>query len=80
MTPDAQHETMKQTLIAAPSLGAIVVGWLDVPLATWSIRLGMAFIALQAGYLVWKWRRDVIRERERIRCGAPPPDTDKADL
>ena len=28
----------------------------------------IVYVVLQAGYLVWKWRRDVRLERERKEC------------
>ena len=51
-------EAVTQLIIATPSLGAVVLGWLQAPLAEWQIRLGMAFIIIQAMYLLWKWRRE----------------------
>ena len=30
----------------------------------------LIYIVLQAGYLIWKWRRDIKREREAQQCGA----------
>jgi len=41
----------------------------------------LAFIALQAGYLVWKWRQDYQRAQQRQRLARlaglkPEPETD----
>ena len=33
------------------------------------------FVALQAFYLIWKWRRDYLREIERKANGRPVPET-----
>ena len=58
MTSDHAASAAKQTAIAAPSIGALVVAWLDVPLNTWSVRLGVAFLLLQLLYLARKWWRE----------------------
>lgn len=61
----------------------------DLPLSEWLVIASLAFIALQAGYLVWKWRRDYRRDqqrradRERLAGLArlqPEPETDLGPL
>src|SRR5258708_20565142 len=37
----------------------------DLPLSEWLVIASLAFIALQAGYLVWKWRRDYQRDNDQ---------------
>ncbi len=68
-----------ETAKAAPSVGAIVIGWLSVPVETWAVRAGLAFILLQAAYLAWRWRRDVLRERERKAAGRLSTLADEQD-
>ena len=58
--------------------GAKVAG---VALSDWLILASMAFIALQAAYLVWKWRRDYLREVARNAQRHPvPPVTEQGAL
>lgn len=57
--------------------GARVLG---LPLSDWAVMATISFIALQAGYLVWKWRRDYLRELERRQGGRPVPTTDLGAL
>lgn len=47
---------------AAAAGGARVAG---LPLSDWLVLASLAFVALQAGYLIWKWRRDARRDAER---------------
>ena len=58
MPPDHAASVAKQGLVASPSVAMIVLGWLDVPLNTWSLRLGCAFLVLQLLYLARKWWRE----------------------
>lgn len=48
---------------AAPSIGAILTGWMSVPVETWAVRAGLAFILMQAAYMAWRWWRDIKHER-----------------
>ncbi|GAO73275.1 hypothetical protein [Comamonas sp. E6] len=36
-----------------------------LPLSDWLVLASIAFVALQAAYLVWKWRRDYVHEQAR---------------
>jgi len=74
-----QDESTKQALIAAPSIGAIIIGWLDVPIATWSLRIGIAFILLQFAHKVWQWRNEH-NDRKRKHRRKPLPETGPGDL
>lgn len=47
---------------AAAAGGAGAAGW---PLSDWLVLASIAFVFLQAAYLVWKWRRDARRDQER---------------
>jgi len=81
VTPENKHEALTQGAASIPSLGAIGAYMLGVPVEKWAATAGLAFIALQAFYMLWKWRRDIRREDERLRRGdPPPPTTDKAAL
>jgi hypothetical protein len=61
---DHAASAAKQTVIAAPSIGAIALAWLDVSINTWSLRLGVAFLALQILYLARKWWREEFPRKE----------------
>lgn len=60
-----------------------------LPLSDWLVVASLAFVVLQAAYLVWKWRRDYRRDqqrradRERLAGLArlqPEPETDMGPL
>ena len=81
MTPEGKHDALTQGAASLPSLGAIGAYLLGVPVEKWAAAAGLVFIMLQAVYMLWKWRRDIRREDERLRRGDPPPaTTDKAAL
>lgn len=81
MTPENKHDALTQGAASLPSLGAIGAYLLGVPVEKWAATAGLVFIVLQAVYMLWKWRRDIRREDERLRRGEPPPPTtDKAAL
>lgn len=52
-----------QTIQALPSLGAILLWLAGKDVQWWAAVSGLLFIALQVGYLIWKWRRDIRRDR-----------------
>lgn len=81
MTPEQRHDALVQGLNATPSLTALLATKvLDLTIDHWLGLAGIAFIGLQALYLLWRWHRDWRRERQRRAAGMPPPDTDKGDL
>jgi hypothetical protein len=53
-----KHETTNSVIQALPSVGAIGATILGLSLPDWAAIAGIAFIALQAVYLVWKWTRE----------------------
>lgn len=62
--PDKPINLAAEAAKAVPSTLAIVItDWMAVPLQTWLSRLGLIFLLLQAGHLLWRWRRDIRRER-----------------
>lgn len=63
--PQRVQEAASQIVAAAPSVAAVTAPLLGVHLQLWLQILGLVFIALQIGYLVWKWRRDIKREEDR---------------
>lgn len=78
MTPEQRHDAIVQTAAATPSIVAIVVTkLLSLPVEKWLGVAGIGFIVLQAAYLLWRWRRDIHRERRRL---ATEPDTGEGDL
>lgn len=48
--------------------GAVTAGGFrlaGLPLSDWLVLASIAFVALQASYLIWKWRRDYLRAQNR---------------
>lgn len=64
---DPRHE-VPQSVQSLPSLGAIFIWITGKDVQWWAAVLGLVFIALQIGYVAWKWARDIRRERERIQA------------
>lgn len=60
-----------QSIQALPSIGAIVIFLSGKDVNWWAAVLGMIFIAVQLAYALWRWRRDIRRERERIAATRP---------
>lgn len=56
-----------QATPGAVTTGAYRLGGL--PLSDWAVVATIGFVALQAAYLVWKWRRDYRRDQERQKLG-----------
>lgn len=79
MTPD-RPESIPQALQSAPSIAAVLTALAGVDLNVMLALVGLAFLVLQIAYLGWRWRRDVLRERERILEHRPVPVTDNAEL
>ena len=48
---------------AMPSIGAILIWFSGKDVNWWAAVLGMVFIAVQLLYVLWKWRRDIRRDR-----------------
>ena len=78
----AAASAAKQTIIASPSIGAILLAWMQAPLTTWQVRLGAAFIVLQLLYLARKWWREEFPKRKRAKGAADDaqPSTGPGDL
>ncbi len=55
-----------QSIQSVPSLGAILIWVSGKDVNWWAAVIGLAFILVQLGYVIWKWRRDIRRERERV--------------
>lgn len=78
MTPEQRHDTLVQAAAATPSILAIVATkLLELPVEKWLGLCGIGFIGLQAAYLLWRWRRDIRRERRRLVMEG---DTDEGTL
>lgn len=68
MTSD-HKETATQIAQAIPSILAVIHSKvLGLSIDNWLGLCGIAFLVIQAAYLLWKWRRDWTRERS----GLPP--------
>lgn len=61
----------KQDIVVAAAQatpGAVTAGGFrlaGLPLSDWLVLASIVFVALQAAYLVWKWRRDYVHEQAR---------------
>ena len=60
-----------QSIQALPSLGAIFLFFSAKDVTWWAAFAGLIFILLQILYMLWKWRRDIRRERAQM---APADD------
>lgn len=80
MTPEAKHDATTQAWQALPSLAAITAWITGLTIEKWVGLVGIAFICLQAVGYLWRLRRDMRREEERLKSHQPPPVTDKGDL
>lgn len=64
------REALANSAMAAPALTGITMWVTGKDINFWVGVAGLVFILLQAGYLLWKWRRDIRREaRESFRVG-----------
>lgn len=78
MTPEQKHDAVMQAAQAVPATAAIVATKvLGFSLNEWLAIASIAFIVLQAGYLLWKWRNEW---RARARRREAGQDTDRGDL
>jgi len=60
---DPGHEIGVAAAQTTPSLTAVVMLVSGHDVNYWVGIAGLIFIALQGAYLVWKWRRDIRRDR-----------------
>lgn len=51
-----------------------------LPLSEWLVVASLIFMALQAAYLIWKWRRDYRRDLARRAMGKPADETVRGEL
>ena len=61
-----RSEAATNAIASTPSLTAIAMWLGGKDINFWVGVAGLAFILLQAGYLIWKWRRDIRREASRV--------------
>lgn len=69
----AAHSTPGAVAGSAARIGGL-------PLSDWVMLASIGFIALQAAYLVWKWRRDYRRDAARRAIGRAADETVRGDL
>ncbi|WP_349745247.1 hypothetical protein [Roseateles cavernae] len=62
--PDHRTE-VPQSIQAIPSVGAILLFFTEKDVNWWAAFIGLLFIFVQLLYVLWKWRRDIRRERVR---------------
>ena len=73
----ADHRAeIPQSVQSLPSLTAIALWLAGKDIQWWAAVMGLLFIALQIGYVTWKWMRDIRIERERVRASRLPDDDD----
>lgn len=75
MTPEQSKDAAAHLVGASPSLAAIIVWLGNIPIEKWVAMLGGLLILVQMAHWVWRFRRDVRHERERVMRGLPPPET-----
>jgi hypothetical protein len=76
LPPDPQREALQ----AMPSIAAIAAWLAGLTLDKWLAIAGLVFIIVQTlGYL-WRLRRDMRREAERVARNEPPPESGSGDL
>lgn len=63
-----------QSVQALPSIGAILIYLSGKDVNWWAAVIGMLFIVVQLLYVLWKWRRDIRRERERVAASRAPDE------
>lgn len=57
-------DTASAALQSAPSLSMLLAWLVGLPVQTWLAITSIAFIGLQAAYLIWKWRREARKGRK----------------
>lgn len=68
MSPETKHEIAVQAVVGTPSAAAVL--WtkiMGLSIDNWLGLAGIAFIGLQALYLLWRWWRDIKRARREDR-------------
>ena len=69
---DTKTEAVTSVAQAAPSLTAVTIWFTSKDVNFYLAMAGIAFIGLQAAYLLWQWSW----KREIRRKGLPPPSGD----
>lgn len=80
MTAEQRHTATVEAWQSLPSLAAITAWLAGLSIEKWLALVGIAFILLQGVGYVWRLRRDMRREDERIKMHSMIPDTDKGEL
>lgn len=83
LSAEQKHDLVSAAYQSAPGAAAAgSAGVFGLPLSDMLVLASIAFVALQAGYLVWKWRRDARRDQERQedRRRGLPVETDLGTL
>lgn len=63
MSNNLRQEVVLQAYQATPSFAVVGAFFMSISLNQWASIAGIAFIGLQAAYLVWKWVREA-RKKE----------------
>lgn len=75
MDVDKSSRTARTLWDLLPSLTAVIAWLLAIPVEKWLAFFGVLFLVLQMiGYL-WRLKRDMRREQERIDASRVPTDT-----
>lgn len=83
LSAEQKHDLATAAFHSAPGAAAAgSAGVFGLPLSDVLILSSIAFVALQAAYLVWKWRRDARRDQDRQedRRRGLPVETDLGGL
>lgn len=67
-TPERVSDAASQVLMATPSVAAVTATKIfGLEIDSWLGLAGIGFLMLQAAYLIWRWRRDIDVENDRVR-------------
>jgi hypothetical protein len=60
-----KQEIAQQAVKSAPPVSLTAFAWItSLTLDKWVAMATLAYIGLQAGYLIWKWWQDIKRKRK----------------
>lgn len=64
MTTEIKQEILTQTVHAVPSGALLGTVLANVTINQWQAGIAIAFIILQAVYLIWKWIKEVRKDKQ----------------
>ncbi len=80
MSQASNHDPAPAASHAVPAIAAVGTSLAGISLQDWLAIAGLVFLALQATYMLWRWRRDIRRDRAARAAGRVAEDTDASSL